>query len=74
MERIATVTRSSTYLLTALAAALFILLCWLFGDGCWPGRSETPSARVCSPLITYLLLGRSSCRHRPGDTGSPPEG
>ena len=56
MERIATVTRSSTYLLTALAAALFILLCWLFGDGLLAGPLWNAERWVDSPLITYLLL------------------
>jgi thiosulfate dehydrogenase [quinone] large subunit len=56
MASTATVTRSATYRLTALAAVLFLLLCWLFGDGLLSGALWNAERWIDSPLITYLLL------------------
>ena len=56
MTRTAAVTRTSTYLATAVAAALFLLLCWLFADGLFRGPLWNSENWVDSSLLTYLLL------------------
>jgi thiosulfate dehydrogenase [quinone] large subunit len=50
-------TRQRTYLLTAISAALYVLLCWAFADGLF--RSPFWNSDVISEgaIWTYLLLG-----------------
>jgi thiosulfate dehydrogenase [quinone] large subunit len=55
MGKTATITRGGTYVLTAVAAALFVALCWLFGDGLLVGPLWNGASWIDSPLITYLL-------------------
>lgn len=56
MNRTATVTKSSTYTLTAIAVVVFILLSWIFADGLLVGPLWNAASWVESPLITYVLL------------------
>jgi thiosulfate dehydrogenase [quinone] large subunit len=48
--------RAMTWLLPAIAAALFLLLCAAFGAGLLAGPLWNGARWVDSPLITYLLL------------------
>src|SRR5689334_20623186 len=56
MARLTTITRSSTYVLTTIAAALFVALCAAFGNGLLLGAPWNSARWLDSPLITYLLL------------------
>jgi len=56
MSRLTTITRSSTYVLTVAAAALFVVFCAAFGDGLLIGALWNSARWLDSPLITYLLL------------------
>ncbi|MCC6315592.1 MAG: DoxX family protein [Thermomicrobiales bacterium] len=49
-------TRGGVYALTAISAALFVLLCWIFADGLLIGAVWNAESWVDSPLITWLLL------------------
>lgn len=49
-------TRSRTYLLTAVAAALFVVLCWAFADDQFTGTFWDSHALTESALWTYVLL------------------
>ena len=52
-----TLSRSTTGGLTAIAAALFLLLSGAFGSGLLTGPLWNGANWVNSPLITYLLVG-----------------
>jgi thiosulfate dehydrogenase [quinone] large subunit len=58
MDRISTfvMTRQRTWVLTAISAALFVLLSWIFADGLFRGPLWNAEDWPSSPLITYLLL------------------
>jgi len=43
--------------LTATAAGLFVLLCWVFADGLFTGAFWNPDEIASSTVFTYLLLG-----------------
>lgn len=49
-------TRTRTYGLTAAAAGLYVLLCWIFADGLFTGTFWNSEAFASSTLLTYLLL------------------
>lgn len=51
-----TITREKTWLLTAISIALFVILCWLFGDGLILPPIWNSEEWVMSPLITWLLI------------------
>lgn len=57
MTRTSTLSRSTTWMLTVIAAGLFLLLSAAFGKGLLTGPLWNASDWVDSPLITYLLLG-----------------
>jgi thiosulfate dehydrogenase [quinone] large subunit len=51
--------RSRTYALTAIAAVLFVVLCWVFADGLFTDNFDFWNSAVWteSALWTYVLLG-----------------
>jgi thiosulfate dehydrogenase [quinone] large subunit len=49
-------TRNGTYVLTAVAALLFVALCWIFADGLLVGPLWNAESWIDSPLVTWLLL------------------
>jgi thiosulfate dehydrogenase [quinone] large subunit len=49
-------TRTRTYALTAIAAVLYVLLCWIFADGLFTGSLWNSDAVSESALWTYVLL------------------
>jgi thiosulfate dehydrogenase [quinone] large subunit len=49
-------TRSRTYALTAMAAALYLLLCWIFADDQFSGNWWDGDDIANSNIWTYLLL------------------
>jgi thiosulfate dehydrogenase [quinone] large subunit len=49
-------TRSRTYLLTVIAAILYVLLCWIFADGLFKGNWWNSDAIASSNIWTYVLL------------------
>ncbi len=49
-------TRQRTWVLTAIAVALFILLSWIFADGLLGPSLWNAEDWVSSPVITYLLI------------------
>lgn len=49
-------TRNRTYLLTAVSAGLFALLCWIFADGMFTNSFWNSEAIAGSTLWTYVLL------------------
>jgi len=49
-------TRSRTYLLTAISAVLFILLSWIFADGLFNKNWWDSAAYSNSAIFTYVLL------------------
>ena len=49
-------TRTRTYILTALSALLFIFLTWAFADGLFTGDLWNSSEYSGSAILTYLLL------------------
>lgn len=49
-------TRNRTYLLTAIAAALYLFLCWVFADGLFTGDLWTTDPIASSTILTYVLL------------------
>jgi thiosulfate dehydrogenase [quinone] large subunit len=51
-----TITREKTWGLTAISVAIFLLLCWLFGDGLIAPPVWNSEDWVTSPLITWLLI------------------
>src|SRR5262245_14663037 len=60
------VSRKSTYIMTAVSAALFVLLCWIFADGLFSldpdvlfRQIESDGITVVSEgtIWTYVLLG-----------------
>jgi thiosulfate dehydrogenase [quinone] large subunit len=57
MTRTSTLSRSTTLILTAIAAGLFLLLSGAFGKGLLSGPIWHEGDWVDSPLITWLLLG-----------------
>jgi thiosulfate dehydrogenase [quinone] large subunit len=57
MTRTTLLSRATAWLLPALAAALFLLLCAAFGTGQLVGPLWNSARWVDSPLITYVLLG-----------------
>jgi thiosulfate dehydrogenase [quinone] large subunit len=50
-------TRQRTYLITAISAALFVLLCWVFADGLFEAPFWRSDAIAESSIWTYILLG-----------------
>lgn len=51
-----TITREKTWTLTAISVALFLVLCWLFGDGLIAPPVWNSEDWAMSPLITYLFI------------------
>ena len=49
-------TRNRTYMLTAIAAGLYLFLCWAFADGLFTGTFWDSNAVASSSLWTYVLL------------------
>ena len=49
-------TRSRIYLLTAVSAALYVLLCWAFADGLFTGTFWDSKAIADSSIWTYVML------------------
>jgi thiosulfate dehydrogenase (quinone) large subunit len=49
-------TRSRTYVLTAISALLFILLCWVFADGLFNKNWWDSADYTNSAIFTYVLL------------------
>jgi len=49
-------TRNRTYALTAMSAALYVALCWIFADGLFSGTLWDTRAIASSTVFTYLLL------------------
>ena len=49
-------TRGRTYILTAVSAGLFIVLCWVFSEGMFTGSFWKSDEIAASSLWTYLLL------------------
>ena len=49
-------TRSGAYVLTAIAAGLFVLLCWVFADGLFTGDFWNGDDIAASTIWTYVLL------------------
>ena len=49
-------TRMRTYILTAAAAGLYVLLSWIFADGLLKGPLWNSAAIASSPAVTYGLL------------------
>jgi thiosulfate dehydrogenase [quinone] large subunit len=49
-------TRQKTYILTAISAALYVLLTWLFADGKFSTPLWNSDAIAASPIWTYVLL------------------
>jgi thiosulfate dehydrogenase (quinone) large subunit len=56
MTRTTTLTRATTFVMTVVAAALFVVLCAAFGDGLLIGPIWNSARWLDSPLMTYLLL------------------
>ncbi len=58
MERSRTLlmTRERTYVLTAIAVVLFLLLSWIFADGLFTPPIWNGEDWVSSPLISYVLI------------------
>ena len=50
-------TRNRTYALTAVSAALYVALCWIFADGLFSGTWWDAKAISSSSVFTYLLFG-----------------
>jgi thiosulfate dehydrogenase [quinone] large subunit len=50
-------TRTRTYMLTALSATLYLALCWIFADGLFSGAWWDSHAIASSAVFTYALLG-----------------
>lgn len=50
-------TRNRTYALTAISAALYAALCWIFADGLFTGTLWESHEWSASYLWTYLMLG-----------------
>lgn len=53
-------TRQRTYMLTGIAAALYVMLCWVFADGLFKlsdGKFWQSDAIADSTIWTYVLLG-----------------
>jgi len=50
-------TRPRTYALTAAAAGLYAVLCWVFADGLFTGTLWSSEAITESVIWTYVLLG-----------------
>ena len=57
MTRTSTLSRSTTVILTAIAAGLFLLISGAFGKDLLSGPIWHEGDWVDSPLITWLLLG-----------------
>jgi hypothetical protein len=51
------VTRQGTYILTAVAVALFLLLNWTFADGLFIKNFWNSEDITASAIWTYVLLG-----------------
>src|SRR3954454_8358308 len=49
-------TRQKTYMLTAISAALYVLLTWIFSDGMFSTPLWSSDAIAASPIWTYVLL------------------
>ena len=49
-------TQGKTWALTVISVALFVLLCWLFGDGLLGPPLWNAEEWTASPLITYVLI------------------
>ncbi|MGI9254724.1 MAG: hypothetical protein ACR2J8_13350, partial [Thermomicrobiales bacterium] len=49
-------TRSGTWVLTAVAAVLYLAFCWLFADGLLTGAAGEAVAWYSSPIVTWLLF------------------
>src|SRR6185312_106584 len=49
-------TRSRTYVLTAISAVLFIVLCWVFADGLFTKNWWDSADYSNSAIFTYVLL------------------
>ncbi len=49
-------TRSRTYALTAIAAVLYLWLCWAFADGLLAGNWWSSDDIAGSTIVTYILL------------------
>jgi len=49
-------TRNRTYGLTALAAGLYIAVCWIFADGLFTGTFWNSEAIAESTVFTYIML------------------
>jgi thiosulfate dehydrogenase [quinone] large subunit len=49
-------TRQKTYLLTAISAALYVLLTWIFSDGMFSTPLWNSDVVTASPIWTYVLL------------------
>jgi thiosulfate dehydrogenase (quinone) large subunit len=58
MERSRTflMTRERTWMLTAVAVVVFVLLSWIFADGLLVGPLWNGEDWMSSPLITYLMI------------------
>jgi thiosulfate dehydrogenase [quinone] large subunit len=50
-------TRTKTFVLTAVSAALYIGLCWIFADDLFTGPVWNTEAYASSALVTYVMLG-----------------
>ncbi|CAA9549202.1 MAG: hypothetical protein AVDCRST_MAG70-777 [uncultured Thermomicrobiales bacterium] len=49
-------TRSRTYAITAIAAVLYVFLCWVFADGLLSGNWWNSDDIAGSTILTYVLL------------------
>jgi thiosulfate dehydrogenase [quinone] large subunit len=73
-------TRGKTWALTAISAALFVLLTWLFADGLLGPALWNAEEAISSPLITWLLVlvmigaGWAQVRRLPAEGIAPRSG